>query len=649
MKKILSYLMLAVVLLVLGHGGAWALSCSPSASFTKIMDDPVYGIAARAVCRSEGNCNADGTITQAYCGHPDPKNNELNTGFCSNQSAGSSDLQVSDESCLNKFIKPAFEYYKRYAEGKNLTPEQKKAVLLSFVDLLVQAPKAVHIEGTSDYGLQSCLENPSLYGQNTWKVPEAGKVCLIANAIDASDRILRARVCSYIVPSKGTLAFSTGYGGDCNGETPDTCVSIWCDQSRRMSALNGTGGVLGNLPTGSIADQTPQNIANITCFSCPLIKAIIKISADLGEDIFNGLRETLVSLIGVVIALVLLYRIGTLFLPFGPTENAGKVVNQQLYLTGLGIMLCIVLSSMTYFWQYVYVPVLQSSVDISDVILQSVGGIEGYAKCPAAAVIGTVSEQSALLADRIECQTKNIVETLSQGLRVGWAMIDSMRRYEVTGNPASWINVAKNFLLIFSAIPIIAIFFYATLKFLFGMIDVVWRWTFICMISPLMIASFLTKQTRSFFGFGMKGMLESLVSFTLMSIVAAVTASLLANVDVDPSYAGKLNDPKSYIKAISDAKTFAPTLNRAAFWNITFIGLLCGGLLFKCRDLAGKLVGSVTGGAAGDFGQSILNGGTVQNIGNNIMGRAASQDVQKFQQNLKDVRQEKAYPTPKTP
>lgn len=639
MKKILSYLMLAMVLLVLGHGEAWA--CQKSASFDSIMNNPQYGYAARLICKSEGSCDAQGNITNAYCGHND--SGIANVGFCSNTRVTSS-TEAADNSCLNDFIIPGKNAFDQYAAGKTIDPTQRDAILINFIDLYVQSPLATTTLG-------ACIDNPNLYtaGNNTpWTIPAAGLSCLSANGIEPDNRLLRARICSYIDPDQKLLAYAVVGGQNCQGIDPNQCWQIWCDQSRRMGEINGKGN--GTVPTGgatgSIADQTPQDIANITCFSCTLIKAIIKISADLGEDIFNGLRETLVSLIGVVIALVLLYRIGTLFLPFGPTENAGKVVNQQLYLTGLGITLCIVLSSMTYFWQYVYVPVLQSSVDISDVILQSVGGIEGYAVCPPVPVIGTASEQSALLAERIECQTKNIVETLTQGLRVGWAMIDSMRRYEVSANPASLINVAKNLLLIFSAIPIIAIYFYATLKFLFAMIDVVWRWTLISMISPLMIASFLTKQTRSFFGFGMKGMFESLVSFALMSIVAAVTASLLANIDVDPSYAGKLNDPQSYIESIQKGLVFAPTINRAAFWNITFIGLLSGALLFKCRDLAGRLVGSVTGGAAGDFGQSILNGGTTQNIANNTLGRAASHNMQNFQQHLKDVRQEKAYPTP---
>ncbi len=641
MRKIFSCLLLAVVLLVLGHGGVWA--CTKSASFDSIMNNPQYGNAARLICKSEGMCLPNGEINPAkYCLHFD--SGVRNVGLCSNTKVTSS-TDAADRSCLNDFIIPGKQAFDAYAAGKTIDPTQRDAILINFIDFYVQSPL-----GVSGFG--RCLDNPNLYsaGNSTpWAIPAEGLQCLKDNGIDANNRILRARICSYISPTAKTLEFAAG-GISCYYKTPDQCAKIWCDQSRRLKEINGGGN--GSVPTGatgSIADQTPQDIANITCFSCPLIKAIIKISADLGEDIFNGLRETLVSLIGVVIALIMMYKIGTLFLPFGPTENIGKTVNQLVYLAGLGIMLSIILSSMTYFWQYVYVPVLQASVDISDVILQSVGGIQGYAVCPAVPVIGTVSEQSSLLADRIECQTKNIVETLSQGLRVGWAMIDSMRRYEVTENPASWINVAKNFLLIFSAIPIIAVYFYATLKFLFAMIDVVWRWTFMSMISPLMIASFLTKQTRSFFGFGMKGMLESLVAFALMSIVAAVTASLLANIDVDPSYTGKLNDPNSYIEAIRKGQVFAPTINRAAFWNITFIGLLCGALLFKCRDLAGKLIGSMTGGAAGDFGQSILNGGTVQNIVNNTLGRAASHDMQNFQQHLKDVRQEKAYPTPSTP
>jgi hypothetical protein len=254
-----------------------------------------------------------------------------------------------------------------------------------------------------------------------------------------------------------------------------------------------------------------------------------------------------------------------------------------------------------------------------------------------------------LLADRIECQTKNIVEGISQGMRVGWAMIASVVHYPVNSfNDVINMNLIKNMLLIFSAIPIISVYFYASLKFLFAMIDVVWRWTFICMISPLMIASYVTKQTRSFFSFGMKAMFESLVAFAMMSVVAAVTASLIANMDVDANYKNlaTLNTPQKYIDAVQAGYVYAPTINRAAFWNITFIGLLCGGLLFQCRDLAGRLVSSMTGGAAGDFGGSILNRGNAGNLANNTLGRAASGDEQRFLQDRVNERQAKAYPTP---
>jgi hypothetical protein len=641
MKKTLSCLMFAVVLLVLGHGGAWgqaclsqSVSCQPSANFRQIMDNTKYGYAARLICKSEGSCDASGNITNCYCGHGD--SNRSNIGLCSNTRVISS-TEAADNSCLNDFIIPGKQLFDQYAATTNIDPTQRDAIIINFIDLYVQSHEAAGALG-------QCINNPNLYtaGNSTpWTVPPTDS-CGGLNGIDPNNRILRARICTYIVPSTGRLKYEAG-GINCTGQTPDQCSKIWCEQSGRMSKING-GGSGGNFP--SLTNEKPQNVAEITCFSCPLIKIIVKIAADLGEDIFNGLRETLISLIGIVIALIMMYKIGTLFLPFGPTENVSKVINQVTYLAAVGIMLSVVLSSMSYFWQYVYIPVLQASVDISDVVLRSTA-IEGYASCPSVPIIGTVQEQNNLLAERIECQTKNIVEGISQGIRVGWAMIASIGNYPIV----DWngiMNLIKRVLLLFSAIPIIAVYFYATLKFLFSMIDVVWRWTFVSMISPIMIASFATKQTRSFFSFGMKAMFESLIAFSMMSIVAAVTASLIANVDLDSNYKSlaTLNTPDKYIKAIQAGNVYAPTINRAAFWNITFIGLLCGGLMFQCRDIAGKLVSSMTGGASGQFGESILNRGSAGSLLSNTLGRAASGDEQNILQGLKNERQEKAYPTP---
>jgi hypothetical protein len=630
MRKALSCLMFTVVLLVLGHTEAWGASCSPSASFSKIMNDPVYGSIAQKVCRSEGNCNANGTITQAYCGHKDSGNGKWNIGFCSNQN-GPATLQARDESCLNRFIKPGFAAHSACPAARN-DPDGK--ILFTFIDVRIQGREQTYNKMCSCVGRKF--------------TPNAAAQRLIRQYnIDPNDPMLSARMCAYLEGGT-TLNVSRDTWPDCAGKTPENCATFWRDQARRMSA-SGSGGVSGILSLPSLTNQEPQNIANITCFSCGLIKAVVKISADLGEDIFNGLRGTLVTLIGVVIALIMLYKIGTLFLPFGPTDNVSKVINQEMYLAGVGLMLSIVLSSMTYFWEYVYIPVLQASVDISDVVLQSTN-IAGYSSCSSSiSISGTPQEQNALLADRIECQTKNIVEGISQGMRVGWAMIASVVHYPVNSfNDVINMNLIKNMLLIFSAIPIISVYFYASLKFLFAMIDVVWRWTFICMISPLMIASYVTKQTRSFFSFGMKAMFESLVAFAMMSVVAAVTASLIANMDVDANYKNlaTLNTPQKYIDAVQAGYVYAPTINRAAFWNITFIGLLCGGLLFQCRDLAGRLVSSMTGGAAGDFGGSILNRGNAGNLANNTLGRAASGDEQRFLQDRVNERQAKAYPTP---
>ena len=302
-----------------------------------------------------------------------------------------------------------------------------------------------------------------------------------------------------------------------------------------------------------------------------------------------------------------------MILPFGPLENGRQLINRIFVMLGTGVVVMLLLTANgSFYWQYIYWPFLDGAMNVTNLINDAtVSGLGSFGIADyTAQTVTNVSDPDAIsdaLALKLEDTVRNVTQTLNQGARIGWAMIESMHKYEF-----EWTKIVKAakrlvqvVLLFSSGMILIALSFYASFVFLYVVIEVAIRWTFISVISPFIIAGFLFPQTRGLVQFGLRGMLESMMALILVTAVAALSSTIMANVVVNPIADGETRtqvidfgdgtdsaDFQEYLVQMQNAEVLAPTLITEPFWIMTMILMIVGGLMFKMPGVATYLVGS---------------------------------------------------------
>ncbi len=533
------------------------------------------GFLMRVICTAEGNCDSNGNPSDPYFGHQD-LSGKWNTGWCSATGQGLACARPpgscpADDFCYNH-CRASVAACKAFANADGWTK-------LNCLDLYNQCPACV-------------TEAKDNFEQ---RLKEA-----YAKGLKGDAAIQWARAHTFF--TNGRWNVDPGF---CSGTPAQIEACVMRDQKRRMNDMNAAvtcnaGGDLGGGGGGSLIPSLPRDTIDfLKCWSCGLIEVIVNVGTEMGEAAFNGLKDAFKALISMLLGFFLLFHTAKLLFPFGPVEAGGQTVSRILSILASGAISLMLLTSMDFYWETIYFPVLDGSVNLSQEVLKSITKVK-LKDCGTLPSGGTTKDKSAALATKLSCQTANITETINRGIRVGWAMLDAMTEYKSSdgGVLGNLINFIKQGLLFVSACIIMAVYFYASLMFLFAVIEVVYRWTFLALVAVISMAAYTFRETRSLAMFAIKGMMESMVALTLMSMVAAISINLMTRVG------GGDGNIEKYITDIQKSKILIPTLNVPEFWTIVFIGLICGSLMFKMKAVAKYLVGSAAGNI--DFGQRLV-------------------------------------------
>ncbi len=653
-----------------------------------------FGNYAYLVCRSEGNCNADGTLAakaggvpNPYCGHKDPGNSKTNIGFCSNQN-GSTNESDANRDCM-RMINDGLTTAKN--AGYNPDSPGDVSAVLNFIDLNIQAPAALD-------SFAACLAFAK-NGKLPWKAPNLSS-CAASGTIQGDDPILNARVCSYLVPSGGKKApdindLSTARMDyfACPGGRPENCLGAFCDQARRMSELgaDGSGGINGG--TQAAESQEKLLAQFLQCWSCDLLEALTVGGILTGEKVYDKLRSALIALILAVQGLFALWYVFKVMQPFGADGRVSGVFNEYASNLFVAFFICLVLASSGFFWKYLYIPVLSGAMDLSGTIVSAANNPQLNSCAPVAG--GDLPNVAKSLGARLSCQVRGVSEGVGSGVTIGWAMWNRMtliaegtridlKAWTAAGagaaafigpagfmftGPAGLIlspffasgiisqqvaSLLDRINLFFSGGALMAVFFYASLIYVFGVMEVILRWTVIALASPLMIASYAFKQTRGMAFWGLKGMFESLMSLAMMSVVALIAIALVtesmekqaqrdavitatsttATTPQPPATATpapqattaakvspQIASIESLVTKIETDKDYkgVPTMNTLAFWELITVGLLIGGLMQRMPAIARQLIG----GAGASMPNTVQWGQTVGNRAASFAGSSA--------------------------
>jgi hypothetical protein len=591
--------------------------CTPDSAFST---DSKNGLAAgwAAMCAAEGNCDSNGNPTANYTGHYDPIGKTHNKGFCSS-------LQ-GDQECFQR-LGPHVRNAASMAQSAGFKPEENMEVFTNIVDLLNQ-----YTGGAERFTAE--LKN---------KIQEKGGVKNIT-----SDDIYNIRM--KVLPDITAKSYLPSMGRD---------------QLRRVSALhsvlsmrknncsgsgglsignniqNAVGGAVGGLEQAQqkILDDIEKSLSKvIECWSCDLIKGVVTVSAKLGFPAFQIFSTGLITLIGLVTGIMLLWNAGKLLMPFAPLEGGRKVLNNVVVMTGMALFTIGALQSLNFVWKYIYTPTLSASLNLSDAVMAA-GGNNTSAGCASGSFTSNTMEgQSKELGERLSCRVRGISQQINNGMRIGWAMLASINSspdYLMSNaglNPASAAKkIFMRLVLGISGITLIILFLYASSAFLFAIVDVIIRWSFIFVLSPLMVAAFTFRETRSFATFGFRGLAEAMLTLTLMSIVATISSLLITELGTDPSDAsGTAPDIEKFIMGVQQGVQVAPTINTPQFGKMFIIGLLAGSLIFKIKHVSQTLVGgglAIAMEGASVLGKQFLDSrfaGLASNLKDNTIGRIGS-------------------------
>ncbi|MCA3269671.1 MAG: lytic transglycosylase domain-containing protein [Thalassospira sp.] len=456
----------------------------------------------------------------------------------------------------------------------------------------------------------------------------------------------------------------------------------------------------------SVALLTKLTAQFLQCWSCDLLEALTVGGILTGEKVYDKLRSALIALILAVQGLFALWYVFKVMQPFGADGRVSGVFNEYASNLFVAFFICLVLASSGFFWKYLYIPVLSGAMDLSGTIVSAANNPQLNSCAPVAG--GDLPNVAKSLGARLSCQVRGVSEGVGSGVTIGWAMWNRMTLIAegTQVDLSAWANAGRAFIvaaatalgtfiagiftsgfgtylggaaagtaaaallggdvakqvaslldrinLFFSGGALMAVFFYASLIYVFGVMEVILRWTVIALASPLMIASYAFKQTRGMAFWGLKGMFESLMSLAMMSVVALIAIALVtesmekqaqrdavitatsttATTPQQPATATpapqattaakvspQIASIESLVTKIETDKDYkgVPTMNTLAFWELITVGLLIGGLMQRMPAIARQLIG----GAGASMPNTVQWGQTVGNRAASFAGSSA--------------------------
>ena len=355
------------------------------------------------------------------------------------------------------------------------------------------------------------------------------------------------------------------------GGSPKTFVQQFCQKTKDPNCpisqkssgeLNCEGGVSFELLQFKDA-----------CMPCTIIEKMVEVTAGLGKKVFDGIQRGTFSLLATAVGIWLLVQVGKLLFPFGPLDRVSGIFNGVVTKLGLTLIVGTLLLSFGSYWKYIYAPVITSSVNYTNSILQEANIIiSGVPKDPSAdatcaalpdtLIIDNATEAEAdarKIGKSITCLLKEMQATIYTGLSFSVeAMFQTLTGrsedqpapnntpifgglitltaglfnsiYNTASTVATVSNVWGAFVTLIGGGILILTWLPLYLNLPFRIADIVIRWTIISMLSPLMIAGAVFPATRGFMMAGLRGIFQSAFELMLIGVIMALCTAAMQDV-----------------------------------------------------------------------------------------------------------------------
>jgi hypothetical protein len=315
-------------------------------------------------------------------------------------------------------------------------------------------------------------------------------------------------------------------------------------------------------PTKSqITAADMYNLLMYSCWVCPISAMIVDLSFSLGENMHDFFGDPLKKLVGVFLALWLLFHAAKLMMPFGSMDGAAGMFNQIAARLVLVSMVLAALNSFDFFDEYIFKPTVWAGVRstsvVTEVLFKPTVDSNGNAvdpilvltppwdqfdptKSPTRSVkqpSGSYTTQPVPAPEggNITCSNFNFTTTagikmvlncqfyaLQRAIGVGVvAGIASMQKMQWGTPPTGWDWLLSGFLMML---------LYGTAGLLVGlyMLTYLFRWMFIAVVSPLAIAGFAFPITRKPAKLCIHGLIHSAIGFMMISLLVNICIAMLS-------------------------------------------------------------------------------------------------------------------------
>lgn len=349
------------------------------------------------------------------------------------------------------------------------------------------------------------------------------------------------------------------------------------------------------------------------CWSCDTLGQLVKIGLAFAEQAFNALAGETVNLLGILMAIWILFFAARMFLPFGLDGEAGGLWNRGAKkLLQFAVVLAFLQGSQA-FWSYLFIPVMSSGMAFSRTIVTLSDAFEVTNGTSETGPAGTTASNTqsycsnvtgggdgvdgavAIMA-QMNCPLATIQSQFGKGMLIGVAQIvGAVKQAEVATAICS----------IFGGLFLIGVYFFGLLMFPIFMIDVLMRVTIMTTIAPIALAASLFESTKTLAQKALWQVAHAALTLIFVSIVGGIGKATLAYVFSNLTIGGVAvgaRDWSTLIQMLEDQKTqegvaFYIDLTTMAFYQLLGVGVI---LIFMLRQ-ASKMAAEFTGAGGGDF------------------------------------------------
>lgn len=379
------------------------------------------------------------------------------------------------------------------------------------------------------------------------------------------------------------------------------------------------------------ASSTSQLLANLFqgCWACGTFNTLGAIGLSLADTMFSKLASGMTILIGLFMALWILWFAAKLFLPFGaPGSSHWNMGASKLF--KLLIVLAFLQSSGP-FWNYIFTPTLSVGLGIASQLATATDEYEKY--------YGTVSEvpssgpnavnycdqsppppdsrvalsdnaKSAFAAlEQMDCPMSQMQSVYGKGILIG---VSVMRRMGCNESGFSFLPSQMALLYFATGLILVGFFLFGFLVFPFLLIDVLTRVILVAVTSPIAIAATLFHPTAKIAERSLWSLLHCGLTLMFGAAIAGINKALIAYImsQIGTSTLTSLTDWTGLTNSLEDACKTKLTidLTSASFYMLIGTALITIYMMRRASHLASELTG-VSGGTGAQAAFASVAGG----------------------------------------